>query len=296
MTIVLYEEDGFTKYRTKEDSRSKLVEIEPKRAYIEQVRSIPADGVEEVIGTQNYSSLPIVPLWGSKLHQSTLVGMRESIDSYDLIRSGFANDLTDCAQIYWIIENAGGMTEGDMARFMDRLVMNHIVQADTTSGSKVTPYTQEVPYAARQEYLDSIRAEIYESFGALDVHTVAAGATNDHIDAAYQPMDEEAMDFEFQVSECVRQILELMGIDDSPVYKRKRISNEKEQVEMLVAEAQWLDRETILRKLPNVTPEEVPAIIERLDEEDTNRMGAFLPDETIEIEETEEDGEDMVPA
>lgn len=289
LTVVLYEEDGFTKYRTVENSRNRLEEVVPKKAYIEKVRSIPADGNEEIVGTQNYSSLPIVPLWGSKLHQSTLVGLKQAIDSYDLIRSGFANDITDCAQVYWIIENAGGMTENDLAQFLDRLVFNHIAQADTLGGSKITPYSQEIPYEARQAYLNDIRAEIYESFGALDVHAVAAGSTNDHIDAAYQPMDEEASDFEFQVSECVRQILALIGIDDSPVFKRKRISNEKDQVEMLVQEAQWLDRETILRKLPNIKAEEIQGILDRSDEEDVARMGTRLSD-TQEEDVTEEDG------
>ena len=49
----------------------------------------------EVVGEENYSALPIVPLWGSRLKQSTLVGNRQAIDSYDLVYSGFADDLRD---------------------------------------------------------------------------------------------------------------------------------------------------------------------------------------------------------
>ena len=72
------------------------------------------------------------------------------------------------------------------------------------------------------------------------------------------------------------KLLKLMGIDDQPVFKRTRISNQKEQVDMVVAEAQWLDQETILKKLPNISPDEVQAIIDRLDEEDQNRMGSLM--------------------
>lgn len=272
LSVVLYEVDGYTKYQTKKDSGSQLVEVQEKRSYIQTVSKAPADENEELIGVENYSSLPIVPLWGSKLHQSTLVGMREAIDSYDLIQSGFANNLSDCSEIYWIIENAGGMRDADMKRFLDRLAVNHIAQVDTHGGTTVKPYRQELPYEARKVYLDNIRNRIYEDFGALDVHTVAAGATNDHIDAAYQPMDEEAADFEFQVAEFIRQILALMGIDDSPVFKRNRVSNQMEQVEMVVAEAQWLDTQTILQKLPNISPDEVQAIIDRNDAENYQRM------------------------
>ena len=270
MIVVLYEEDGYTKYKSKEKVGIDLEEVQPKRAYKLKVRKSEADG-EEVVGEENYSSLPIIPLWGSRLKQSTLVGMKEKIDSFDLIRSGFANDLTDCAQIYWIIENAGGMSDAELARFRDRLKINHIAVADTDN-SKVTPYTQDIPYAARKEYLDEIRAGIYEDFGALDVHTVAAGATNDHIDAAYQPMDEEADDFEYQVIEFVQRILTLMGIEDTPQFKRNRISNQKEQTEMILSAADYLDDETVLNKLPFISVDEVAEIMLRLEQDSEDRF------------------------
>ena len=274
MTCVLYEEDGYTRFVADnvDLAHASLVTSEEKRAYVQTIVTYP-NGEDSLVGEENYGSLPIVPLWGSKLHQSTLIGMERSIDSYDLIRSGFANDLTDCAQIYWIVENRGGMTEGDLARFRDKLIFQHIAEADTTDGGAVKPYVQEVPYQARQQYLDGIRAGIYEDFGGLDVHTVAAGATNDHIDAAYQPLDENASDFEWQVSEFVQRILALIGIEDTPVFTRTRISNQLEQVQMVTQEAQWLDSETILKKLPNVEPSEVQGILERLDAQQLDMSG-----------------------
>ena len=269
MLAVLYEEDGYTKYKA--DDGLDLMPIQEKRAYRQTVRTTEADG-EEVVGESNYSSLPVIPLWGSSLHQSTLVGMQSAIDSYDLIRSGFANDLTDCSQVYWILSNAGGMDDADLARFRDRLKINHIAVADTDN-SAVTPYSQDIPFSARQAYLDSIRAGLYEDFGGLDVHTIAAGATNDHIDAAYQPLDEEADDFEFQIIEFIQQLLALNGISDMPVFKRNRISNQMEQVQMVMLEAEYLDDETILRKLPNITIDEVTEILKRKDADEIAQLG-----------------------
>ena len=211
-------------------------------------------------------------MWGNNVHQSTLIGMRRAIDSFDLIRSGFANDLTDCAQIYWIIENCMGMSDEDLAKFRDRLKINHIAVADISDESKVTPYAQDIPYQARKEYLDHIRAGIYEDFGGLDVHTIAAGATNDHIDAAYQPMDEEADDLEFQVGEFIEQLLHIIGIEDTPMFKRNRISNEKEQTEMVLSAADYLDDETVLQKLPFITVDEVATILAKKNEENMDRF------------------------
>lgn len=277
--VVLYEEDGITRFSGA--SYDDIAAIEDKHAYIVTYSQAPADDDPEVLGEDNYSSLPIVTMYASRLRQSTIVGMRGAIDSYDLIRSGFANDLQDCAQIYWLVENAAGMQEDDLERLRDQLKTIHIGSVDSAAGGKLTPYQQEVPYQARQAYLDSIRAEIYESFGALDVHTISAGSTNDHIDAAYQPLDENAADFEHWVADAVRQLLLLQGIDATPTFHRNRISNQKEQVEILVQESAWLDEETILRKLPNVTADEVQSILDARDDEDMKRAGVSRPTEDV---------------
>ena len=275
LNAVLYEEDGYTQMVG--DSGGSLRVSAPKAPYKTTYREVPADGLRLAVDAENYSRLPIVPVWGGDAHQSTLVGMREAIDAYDLIKSGLANDVQDCAEVYWIVENAGGMTDADLARFRDRLKLTHIANADTEDGGGVTPYTQEVPYESRKATLDRIKADLYEDFGALDVHTVAAGATNDHIDAAYQPMEEEADEFERHMREGIMDILALQGIVDTPVFTRNRVSNVKEQVEVVLSEAQYLDDETILRKLPNVTPDEVAEILERRDAEAAERMAALPP-------------------
>lgn len=260
VTVVLYEEDGYTKYKTREGSKGlDLVMAEDKHSYKQTVAVNEADG-ETVVGESNYSSLPIVPLWGNKAHQSTLVGMREKIDAYDLIDSGFANDLEDCAEIYWIVNNAMGETDSHLAQFRDRLKLQHIAVADGDN-SNITPYTQDIPTTSRTAFLTEIRNQLYEDFGALDVHTVAAGATNDHVDAAYQPVDEEADDFEYQIIQCVRQILKLNGIDDTPIFKRNRISNQTEQTNMILMAANYLDDETLLSKLPFLSVDEVQKVL-----------------------------------
>lgn len=286
VTVVLYEADGYTKYRTRTGSKGlDLVEFEPKRAYIQQIAHNDVDP-DEIVGESNYSAIPIIPFWGSQHRQSDLVGMRSKIDAYDLVKSGFANDLEDCAQVYWIIGNALGMDDASLSQFRDKLKLNHIAVMDTDN-TNITPYQQEIPTAARQTLLDSLRSQIYEDYGALDVHTVAAGATNDHIDAAYQSVDEEADDFEYQVIEAIRGILNILGVDDMPVFHRNRLSNQMEQTQMVMMAANYLDDETVIKKLPFITPDEADEIIARKTASD---QSAFEPDEeeTTEEEATEE--------
>lgn len=268
LNAVLYEKDGYTKYS---DGGGRFEETQAKRPYMVTYQYTDAGDVTE-IGGDNYPQIPVVRMYGSRLKQSTLVGMREAIDSYDLILSGFANDLADCAQIYWIVENYGGMDDEDLREFLERIKLHHIAGADTSAGGGIRPYTQDIPYSARITYLESVRARIYEDFGGLDVHTISAGATNDHIDAGYQPLDENARDFEHWVGEAIEQLLALQGIEDTPVFTHQRISNQMEQVQMVVAEAQWLDHGTVLRKLPNITADEANAIMVAAEEEEAARM------------------------
>ena len=265
LIATLYEEDGFTEYIA--EKGDKYVEKDKKRAYKLEVSAAPADSEPTITGEDNYSGrLPIVPLWGSELKQSTLVGLKNGIDNYDLISNGWCNDLSDCAQVYWLIENYGGMTEADKANFRARLLYEHVAGVDTTDGGKITPYTQEIPYAAREAYLNMLRGDIYADFGALDVTNISASAkTATEINAAYQPMDETADDFEYQIIGCVQKLLALVDIDDTPQFKRNRIANQAEQVEMVMAEAQYLDDETVLKLLPNITPEMVGEILKRRD-------------------------------
>ena len=266
VTVVAYEPEGYTKYKTKRGSKGlDLIETEPLRGYIQTVAVNKVDGAQ-VIGESNYPSLPIVPFWGDAHKQSDLIGMRGKIDVYDLVSSGFADTVQECSEIYWIISNAMGMSDADIARFRDRLKLEHIAVADTDN-APVTAHTQEIPVTANETLLNRVRSQLYEDYGAIDVHTIAAGATNDHIDAAYQSMDDEADDFEYQIIQAVQGVLALMGIKDTPIFKRNKVSNQKEQTETVMLTADHLDEETLLKKLPFLTPDEVMEVMARKLEE-----------------------------
>ena len=289
ITAVLYTEEGYTKYETAEGKYgvSALQLAEDLRPYVETVEESDAYG-EEVVGTGTFTTLPIFPLYSGENRDSALDNLKPLIDSYDLILSGLCNDIRDCAQVYWLISGAMGMTEADKRQLLDRLILQHMAVVDGENSS-ITPYTQEIPYQARKEALQQLRNQMYENFGGFDVHTVEAGATNDHIEAAYWPMDEEADAFEYQLITAIRMILDMMGIDDVPVFSRNRVSNQKEQTEMVMLAAQYLDDQTILEKLPWITVDEVDDIMARKDGESFGRfdMQTEEPDE----EEEPEDGE-----
>jgi hypothetical protein len=156
------------------------------------------------------------------------------------------------------------------------LKLNHIAEADTSEGGKITPYTQDIPYQARQSYLQNIRAEIYEGFGAFDTSAMSsAPKTATEIESAYQPLDENADDYEFQVITCIKALAKIVGISEEeavPEFKRNRVANMSEMVEMLVALADILDIETIIDHIPFITVDEKEKVLQRIAEKELSRV------------------------
>ena len=283
---MLYTEEGYTKYKTPEKKYgiSALELVEDLKPYIETVEESEAFG-EEVTGTGTMTTLPIFPLYSGENRDSALDNMKPKIDAYDMILSGFANDVVDIPQVYWLISGAMGMTDADKRQLLDRLILQHMAVVDGEN-SKIQGYTQEIPVEAREKSLQQLRNQMYEDWGGFDVHTIEAGSTNDHIDAGYWPMDEEADAFEYEIIDFIQQILEMMGIEDTPQFKRNRVSNQKEQTDMVVVAAPWLDDQTVLEKLPFITVDEVDVILARKDADSFSRF-ENMDDETPEEEENE---------
>lgn len=274
LRITLYEEDGYTEYirggEDLTDNESGIRVLKEKQPYMINYVMSEVDGVE-ILDGKNYPSFPIVPLWANAEKQSELVGLRQKIDGFDLIQSGFANDLDDASQIYWTITNAGGMDDIDLKKFIERMKVVHAAVVDE-AGSTAQAHTLEVPYQARQVGLANLRDSLYEDAMALDTDKISAGSvTATAIEAAYENLTLKCDDFEVCVTEFINAILELAGIDDAPTYKRSKITNMAENTTMVLSAAQYLDTETILKHLPFLAPDEIDGILDRLEQEEQDR-------------------------
>ena len=269
LRATLFEVDGYTDYIKRKNDDIEV--LNDKRAYIQVVKSSEADG-DVIYDYKNYPSFPIVPLWANPEKQSELVGKREQIDCYDLIKSGFANDLDDASMIYWTITNAGGMDDIDLARFIERMKTVKAATIDGDEGMKAEAHTMDVPYQSREAYLSRLEKDLYKDSMALDTEQIAAGqVTATQIEAAYEPLNQKTDEFELCIHEFINGILAIAGIEDTATFKRSQIVNRKEETEMLLLAAEYLDDETILRKLPLLTEDEIEGILQRKDAEEIDR-------------------------
>lgn len=269
LRATLYEMDGFTEY--KDNDNGFLAVLREKRPYKQFAKISEIDG-QEIYGGENYPNFPVVSMWGNDEHQSELVGLKTEIDAYDLIKSGFANDLDDVSQIYWILQNAGGMDEENIAEFLDQLKRTHAALLDE-DGATAEAHTIEIPYQSRETYLTRLETDMYYDAMAMNAKDITAGnITATAIKAAYDNLDQKANELKANVEEFIENILSLAGIDDAPIFKMNRISNDTEMTQNILSASQYLDTETILKKLPFVNEEEVPEILERLVVEESERF------------------------
>ena len=276
LRATLFEPDGFTQYIRR--SGEEMMILEPKRGYVAVEATSEIDGTE-LLAYQNYPGFPIIPMYGNRAKQSELVGEREAIDCYDLIKSGFANTVDDASVIYWTISNAGGMDEIDMARFKESMRRIGVGLVDD-DGAKAEAHTLTIPVEAREALLSRISDDLYRDFQMLDVTKLQGGQkTATEINAAYQSMDNKVDQFEYCVIDFLQALFKIVGIEDEPSFTRSKVTNQLEQTQMVLLAANYLDDETILNKLPWLTQEEVAEILKRKAAEDIER--SFEPPEMV---------------
>lgn len=272
LRATLYEIDGLTEYIWENgDSRT----LADKRAYILKTKTSVADGTYIYDG-ENYPTFPIVPLWGNPHKQSELVGLREQIDAYDLIKSGFCNTIDEASFIYWTINNAGGMDDVDLAKFVERMKTIHAAVVDDT-GASAQANSLEAPHEGREALLDRLKRDLYDDYMALDVDAIKGGAnTATQIRAAYEPMNNKADQFEYCVIDFLNDILATAGIGDEPTFTRSYLINVQEEVTTVLQAAQYLDGEYVTRKILTILgdADKAEEMLERINADELDRFSA----------------------
>lgn len=273
LRATLYETDGITEYIW-EDGEGRI--LKEKRPYILTLISTGVDEAEIFAG-ENYPTFPIVPLWANPHRQSELVGLREQIDAYDLIKSGFCNTIDEASFIYWTINNAGGMDEIDLADFVQRLKTIHAANVEDT-GATAQANSLEAPHEGREALLDRLAKDMYADYMALNIDEIKGGAnTATQIRAAYEPMNNKADQFEYCVIEFLQGILSVAGLEDNPTFTRSYLVNTTEEISVLLQAAQYLDDEYVTRKILTLLgdADKADEIIANMDENSMERFGTL---------------------
>lgn len=247
LRATMYEIDGYTEYIYR---NGKGEVLQPKRGYIAVVRQSEADGTE-ILEYQNYPTFPIVPCWANDLKQSELEPIRQTIDAYDLIQSGYANDVDDANVIYWTITNAGGMDDTDLVATINKLKKLHAAQTD--DDQQMTPHQVEAPFEGREAILQRLEKTLYKDAMAFNPEYVASGAvTATQIEASYEPLNQKLDIYEAQLTDFIMRLLAFTGVEDTPTYTRSYTINKAEEIQAIMSAALVLDDMYMTEKIMTI--------------------------------------------
>lgn len=270
LRATLYELDGVTEYIWKEGVGEVLQE---KRPYVLKIESTAVDGAQIYDG-ENYEGFPIVPLWGNPHRQSELIGIREQIDAYDLIKSGFANTVDEASMVYWVINNAGGMDDIDLAKFVERIKTVHAATVED-DGARAEAHSLEAPYASREALLTRLEKDLYKDAMALDTENIASGVTTaTQIKASYEPLNSKVDQYEYCVKEFLQDILNIAGLEDNPTFTRSMLINTNEEVQTVLSAAEYLEPTYITEKILNLLGDgdKASEILKQIDADELDRV------------------------
>ena len=252
LRATLYEIDGFTDYiwNNKSDTAQAKV-LQKKRAYKLKYKVSQVDGLRIYDG-ENYESFPIIPMYGNEYKQSRLVGLREQIDCYDLIKSGFANDV----------------------QFVERMktVRAAVVSDD---GAKAESHTVEVPYSSREALLNRLEKDLYRDAQALDITNIANGSiTATQIKAAYEPLESLCDQLEYQVLSFIDKLLKIAQTENTATFTRSKFVNTTEEIQTIVSAATYLSEDYVTEKIMTILGDgdRVSAVLDKMTEEESKRF------------------------
>lgn len=289
LRATLYEEDGYTEYIWNErvENGKRITEghiYRPKRAYTQK---ISVSGIDKgtIYNGENYPTFPIVPFFANFHKQSAIVGMRQSIDCYDMIKNQYANDV-DNALFYWVLKGAAGFDNEEASAFIYKLKQSRVVNLDTDQ--EVEPITVNPQVEGRERILDRIEKDIYKDFNALDIDQIKAGAvTATQIKAAYEALDTAANQFEYQIIDFLFRFCKVFGIYDTPTFTRSILVNTSEMIQTTIQAAQFLTEDYVTTKILEFLGDGDKAEY-ILNQKTADEMSRFIPkNETEEAEESE---------
>lgn len=293
LRATLYELDGYTEYIWRQYSKGEV--LKEKQAYIVRVRGDQMDAANGTLeyAYENYPSFPVVPLWGNFNHQSELTGLREGIDCYDLIKSGFANTVDEASLIYWTISNAGGMDDVDLVKFVEHMKTVKAAVVDD-EGARAESHTLSVPFESHEAILNRLEKDLYRDAMAVNTDDISAGnVTATQIRAAYDALNSKVDQYETCVNDFIQGILSVAGIEDEPTFTRSQIVNQTEMITNVIAAGQYLPDEYVTQKLLQLLGDgdRADELIAQMDAEEIER-GRDLQEEAETGTQSEEDGEE----
>ena len=240
-------------YRVKTDAT--LNELTPYYMFIEQPAGTASNTYEHGIG-----EVPFFPFNNNNIGTTDLVNVKELIDSYCKVYSGFMDDLEDIQEVILILTNYSGQ---DPEEFLNDLKYYKIIKTENYGDgdkSGVDTLSIQIPVDAREKMLELTRKCIFEQGQGIDPDPQNFGNSSGvALKYLYSLLELKAglLETEFRLSfgQFIRCMCRLAGIpikDDTilQTWTRTSVNNDQELAQIAQQSEGILSKRAILSHHP----------------------------------------------
>lgn len=234
--------------------------------------------LEEENISHSLETVPFVEFYNNNKKKSDLDKYKDLIDLYDKVMSGYANDLEDIQQVIYILENYGGT---DLKEFLGDLKRYKAIKTENDGvggGGGVKTLQIDIPVEARNNILEILKKQIYESGQGLQQDTESFGnASGVALKFFYRKLELKSglteTEFKKGFSKLIRIILKELNIKENisitQTYTRNMISNDSENAEIARNSMGLIPQKIILRNHPWIDdPEEAEKMLKEEQKEE----------------------------
>ena len=223
--------------------------------------------------------VPFFAFYNNNIGTNDLKNIKELIDTYCNVFSGFANDLEDIQQIIFVLTNYGGQDLGEFLTDLKKYKTIKIDSDGTGDSSGVSTLTIDLPVEAREKLMEVTRKCIFEQGMGIDPDPQNFGNSSGvALSFLYSLLELKSglMETEFRPSfgRFIRCVCRVSGIgikDDTIIqtWTRTSVRNDQETAQIAVQSKDVISQKTLLQNHPWVedVSQELDQIQKETDEE-----------------------------
>lgn len=239
----------------------------------------PTDTEMHQMGT-----VPFIPFRNNDITQGDLPRVKGLIDAYDIVYSGFLNDLEDVQQVILVLSGYDGE---DLGEFLDKLKRSKVIKVDATEDNHspgVDKLAIEIPVEAREKMLTMTRKAIFEQGMGIDPDPQNFGNSSGvALQYLYSLLELKTgiMETEFRIgfSDLIRAIGRYKGWGELEniiqTWTRTSVNNDSELAQIAAQSSGIISKATIVKNHPWV--DDPVAEMEQIDEEAKEAAEGIYP-------------------
>lgn len=224
--------------------------------------------------THGFGEVPFIPFFNNESLTSDLDSVKELIDVYDKVFSGFINDLEDIQEIIFVLSGYG---DEDLKSFLENLKRYKAIKIDNDLDNThpgVETLTINIPVEAREKMISLTRKAIFEQGQGIDPDPQNFGNSSGvALSYLYSLLELKAglMETEFKLgfARFIRLLCRSLGLPITKItqtWTRTSVSNDAELADIAAKSMGVISQHTILKNHPWVEdPEKEETLLEKED-------------------------------